>query len=75
MLSIITWAKSSIPPIVSFPALPGCVTYGKDFEHAQAMAQGALDLWLEDMIENKESLPESDNLIVSSIASTLSFAK
>jgi len=29
---------------VSFPALPGCVTFGNDLDHAQEMAQDVLEL-------------------------------
>jgi predicted RNase H-like HicB family nuclease len=29
---------------VSFPSLPGCVTFGKNLEHAQEMAQEVLNL-------------------------------
>jgi predicted RNase H-like HicB family nuclease len=32
---------------VMFPMLPGCVTCGETFEEAKAMAQEALELWLE----------------------------
>ena len=31
---------------VIFPELPGCVTCGKTFEHAQLMAKEAVELWL-----------------------------
>jgi predicted RNase H-like HicB family nuclease len=34
---------------VSFPALPGCVTFGRTFEEAQEMAQEVLGLWLEEL--------------------------
>lgn len=29
---------------VSFPSLPGCVTFGNDLDHAQEMAQEVLEL-------------------------------
>jgi predicted RNase H-like HicB family nuclease len=29
---------------VSFPSLPGCVTFGNDLDHAQKMAQEVLEL-------------------------------
>ncbi len=29
---------------VTFPALPGCVTFGNDLDHAQEMAQDVLEL-------------------------------
>lgn len=42
---------------VSFPALPGCVTFGNDLDHAQEMAQDALELWLEHLLDSKEPIP------------------
>lgn len=32
--------------VVHVPALPGCVTYGDSVEHALAMAEDAIGLWL-----------------------------
>lgn len=32
---------------VSFPELPGCVTFGKNFKDAQKYAKEVLELWLE----------------------------
>lgn len=32
---------------VSFPSLPGCVTFGKNFKDAQKYAKEVLELWLE----------------------------
>lgn len=36
------------------PSLPGCVTFGKNLKHAKAMAKEAIELYFEDMIEEKE---------------------
>ena len=36
---------------VSFPAFPGCVTFGRTFEEAQKMAKEVLSLWLEEMAD------------------------
>lgn len=33
---------------VSFPAFPGCVTFGKTFEGARSKAAEVLELWLEE---------------------------
>ena len=46
---------------VSFPDFPGCATFGKSFEDAEKMAQEALSLWIESMVENKEELPREQN--------------
>ncbi|MBS1937216.1 MAG: type II toxin-antitoxin system HicB family antitoxin [Bacteroidetes bacterium] len=32
---------------VNVPALPGCITYGNDIEHAMAMAREAIELYVE----------------------------
>lgn len=34
---------------VSFPELPGCVTFGTTFEEAKTKAQEILELWLEEL--------------------------
>jgi antitoxin HicB len=43
---------------VTVPALPGCVTWGDTFDHAVAMAKEAIELWLEEMTERGEPIPE-----------------
>lgn len=42
---------------VSFPALPGCVTFGKTFEEAKKKAKEALELWLEELRAHREAIP------------------
>lgn len=43
---------------VSFPALPGCVTFGDTFAEAKKMAKEALELWIEVMLDQKQPLPK-----------------
>ena len=43
---------------VTVPALPGCVTWGETFDHAVAMAREAIELWLENLSENGEPIPD-----------------
>jgi antitoxin HicB len=43
---------------VTVPALPGCITWGMSFDHALQMAREAIELWLEDLQENGEPIPE-----------------
>jgi antitoxin HicB len=45
---------------VTCPALPGLVTYGETLEQARGMALDAMDGLIEIMLEQGESLPESD---------------
>ncbi|MBI3305015.1 type II toxin-antitoxin system HicB family antitoxin [Candidatus Parcubacteria bacterium] len=53
---------------VSFPSFPGCVTFGRNFEQAQRMAQEVLELWLEEFRESNETIPTySRHLIVDEI--------
>jgi len=44
---------------VTVPALPGCITYGKDFNEALKMARDAASAYLEDMVAEGETLPSS----------------
>lgn len=42
---------------VSFPDLPGCITYGENYEQAQAYAQEVLGLHLWGLAEDGDSIP------------------
>ena len=42
---------------VSFPAFPGCVTFGKTFEEAREKAREVLELWLEEITSQGEKIP------------------
>lgn len=43
---------------VTVPALPGCVTWGDTFDHALQMAREAIEVWLEELQEHGEPIPE-----------------
>ncbi|HNR29909.1 MAG TPA: type II toxin-antitoxin system HicB family antitoxin [Candidatus Hydrogenedentes bacterium] len=43
---------------VTVPALPGCVTWGADYEHALAMAREAIQLYLEVLADEGQPIPE-----------------
>lgn len=45
---------------ITFPDLPGCITEGKDMANALYMAQDALEAWLADSEDHKESVPASN---------------
>ena len=49
---------------VSFPDFPGVVTAGKDLDDARAMAEEALALHVDGLIEDGEALPEPSSLEV-----------
>lgn len=44
---------------VSFPSLPGCVTFGSSLEEAKEKAREVLGLWLEELAEHKEEIPQT----------------
>jgi predicted RNase H-like HicB family nuclease len=47
---------------VSFPDFPGCVTAGVSLEDARVMAQEALTLHVEGLLEDGEALPAPSSL-------------
>jgi antitoxin HicB len=56
---------------VTVPALPGCVTYGKNINEARKMAREAIQLYLEDMIAEGETVPTDDDTYIGDIEITL----
>lgn len=52
---------------VSFPEFPGCVTFGRTFEHAKRMAEEVLELWLEELRAEREKIPAPSHPIVDRI--------
>ena len=45
---------------VIVPALPGCITYGKDIAEAQKMARDAIKVYLGSLRKHREPVPPSD---------------
>ena len=45
---------------VTVPALPGCVTWGRDVEHALAMAREAIEGHLEVLAKHGRPIPPAD---------------
>ena len=43
---------------VTVPALPGCVTWGEDYDHALAMAREAVEGYLKVLAEAGKPIPE-----------------
>lgn len=52
---------------VTVPALPGCITYGKDFEEAKEMAADAIGAYVESLRKHKQAVPIDQETLVSSI--------
>jgi antitoxin HicB len=48
---------------VSVPALPGCMTYGDSVEHAIQMAQEAIELYIEELRERGEEIPDDNDTL------------
>ena len=42
---------------VSFPAFPGCITFGRTFEEAKIKAREILELWLEELASENKKIP------------------
>ena len=52
---------------VLVPALPGCITYGKDLKEAKAMAFDAISGYLASLKKHGEDVPTDENSFISSI--------
>jgi len=48
---------------VTVPALPGCVTYGKDVDDAINMAKEAIELYVEELKARNEDIPDDSNTL------------
>ena len=45
---------------VNVPALPGCITYGENIDHAIAMAKEAIELYIEHLREMGKEIPDDN---------------
>jgi len=52
---------------VLVPALPGCVTYGKNLDEARRMAKEAIELYIEDLRAHKDKIPNGCDYLISSL--------
>lgn len=57
--------------VVSCPSLPGCFSQGETLDEALENIKEAIELCVEEMIERKEKLPETDKTLVSSVVVNL----
>lgn len=48
---------------VSVPSLPGCITYGENVDEAIAMAKEAIELYLEELKDRGEVIPDDNNIL------------
>lgn len=45
---------------VFFPDFPGCVTFGETLQEAKKMAQEVLSLWIEELVDQRQQIPHSE---------------
>jgi antitoxin HicB len=45
------------------PVLPGCITYGENIDEALLMAKEAIELYLEEIKERGEAVPDDSNTL------------
>lgn len=48
---------------VTVPALPGCITYGEDLNHALRMAKEAIEGYIELLKEEGEPIPDDNKTL------------
>lgn len=48
---------------VTVPALPRCITFGDSVEHAIEMAREAIELFIEDLRERGEDIPDDSDTL------------
>ncbi len=48
---------------VSVPALRGCITYGENLDEAISMAKEAVELYIEELRERGEAIPDDSKYI------------
>jgi predicted RNase H-like HicB family nuclease len=53
---------------VIVPALPGCITYGENMDEAITMAKDAIELYIESLVANGETIPTEENTFEYSVS-------
>ena len=48
---------------VTVPALPGCVTFGENVDHAIQMAKEAIELYIEELQARGEDVPDDSTTL------------
>lgn len=49
--------------MVTVPVLPGCITQGDNVDEAIAMAKEAIELYIEELKERGEPIPDDSNIL------------
>jgi len=55
---------------VTVPALPGCITYGENVDHAIEMAKEAIELYIAELQDRGEDIPDDSNTLEYSVSLT-----
>jgi antitoxin HicB len=55
----------------AIPALPGCITYGENIDHAISMAKEAIELYIENLKEKGEPIPDDSETLEYSLNLTV----
>lgn len=53
---------------VTVPVLPGCITYGENVDEAITMAKEAIELYIEELKERGEKIPDDSNTLEYSLS-------
>ncbi|MFZ4549829.1 MAG: type II toxin-antitoxin system HicB family antitoxin [Bacteroidales bacterium] len=53
---------------ISVPALPGCITYGETVEHSMLMVKEAIELYIEELKERGEDIPDDSGSLECSLS-------
>lgn len=53
---------------VTVPSLPGCITYGENVDEAIEMAKDAINLYIEELSDRGESIPDDSNALEYSVS-------
>ena len=48
---------------VFVPSLPGCITYGETVDEAIDMAKEAIEIYIEELQDRGESVPDDSNVL------------
>jgi len=48
---------------VIVPTLPGCITYGENIDHAIEMAKEAIELYISDLKEKGQKIPDDSTTL------------
>ncbi len=48
---------------VTIPALTGCITFGNNIDHAIEMAKEAIELYIEELKDRGEAIPDDNNTL------------